>query len=179
MTEIRAHDGLVAPLACFPGTHIYDDMVRAGTIDDDYWIREKKDTLYLMTGAPARRSFKRLVALCARAGRGAGYTRQELEAHKSLLPDSFATWLASAEAYERQGDAGAALMEYESIERFSPRNLWAMLRIGRLLQATGDADGAAYYFKEALAAAPGSRMIRDLAGEARPQRRRSRGRATA
>ena len=179
MSEIRPHDGLVAPLAVFPGTHIYDEMKRAGSIDDDYWIREKKDTLYLMTGEPGRRSFKRLVALCARAGRGAAYTRRDLDAHKRLLPDSFPTWLASAEAYEAQGDAGAALSEYEAIESFCPGNLWTKLRIGRLLHQTGDAEGAALYFGQALAAAPNSRMIREFVGTARPQRRRVRKTATA
>lgn len=179
LSEIRPHDGLVAPLAVFPGTHIYEDMKRAGSIDDDYWVRQRKDTLYMMTGEPARRSFRRLVALCARAGRGAAYTRSELDAHKRLLPDSFATWLASGEAYEARGDAGAALCEYEAIERFCPGNLWARLRIGRLLHRTGDTEGAAFYFRQALAAAPESLMIRTLSSEARPQRRRARRTATA
>lgn len=179
LSEIRPHDGLVAPLAVFPGTHIYDDLKRDGVIDDDYWIRERKDTRYLMTGEPARRSFKRLVALCARAGRGAAYTRRDLDAHKELLPDSFPTWLASGEAYEARGDAGAALSEYETIDRFCPGNFWAKLRIGRLLHRTGDAEGAELYFAQAQAAVPESLMIRDLARAAHSQRRRARKSATA
>lgn len=162
LSECRPHDGLVAPLAVFPGTHIYEEMKRSGRIDDEFWIREKKDTLYLMPGTAGRRSFGRKKALCARVGRAAAYTRAELEAHKRLLPDSFATWIASGESFEARGDPGAALREYESIEGFSPGNLWAMVHIGRLLFETGDARSARDYFANALAKAPRSAMLAGL-----------------
>jgi len=165
--EIRPHDGIVAPLAVFPGTHIYDRMKTEGRIDDDYWVHERKDTLYEMTGAPARRSFKRLVDLCARVGRAAAYTRAELEEHKRLLPGSFPTWLASGEAYEQAGDVGDALGEYEEILRFSPGNLWALARIGSLMQASGDPDAARLYYRQALRSAPRSRYLEQLLDAAR------------
>jgi len=166
LEEIRPHDGLVAPLAVFPGTHIYARMKAQGSIDDDFWVREKKDTLYEMTGAPARRSFKRLVDLCARVGRAAGYTREELEEHKRLLPGSFLTWLASGGAYEQAGDVGAALGEYEEILGFSPGNLWALARIGNLLLASGDPDSATLYYRQALTSAPRSRYLKHLVDSA-------------
>ncbi|HZI92985.1 MAG TPA: radical SAM protein, partial [Patescibacteria group bacterium] len=172
MEQTRPHDGIVAPLAVFPGTHLYDEMKREGVIDDDFWVHEKKDTLYSMTGAAARRSFQRLTRLCDRVGRQAGYTREDLERHKKLLPDSFATWIASGLAYEAEGDPGAALAEYEAIESFCRSNLWANLHIGRLLRRTGDPDGAAIYLKRALDSSPRSRAVRDLleATKRRPAR---------
>ncbi len=164
--EIRPHDGLVAPLAVFPGTHLYQELMASGRIDDRYWLREKKDTLYMMDGPEARRSFLRLRRLCARVGRRARYTREELEGHKTRLPDSFATWLASAEGYEAEGELGAALSEYErTLERF-PGNLWALARIGALLIGTGDPHGARLYIDRALAAAPASLDLHNLAGRA-------------
>ena len=174
MEQARPHDGIVAPLAVFPGTHLYDEMKRTGGIDDDFWVREKKDTLYSMTGAEARRSFSRLARLCARVGRRAAYTRNELERHKELLPDSFPSWIASGLAYEAGNDPGAALGEYEAIERFCPSNLWANLHIGRLLLRTGDPDGAAIYLKRALASSPRSRAVRQLVDAARKPRSRIR-----
>lgn len=161
ISEIRPHDGIVAPLAVFPGTRLHDDMVAAGSINDSFWLR-RKNTLYAMTGAPARRSFTRLVSLCARVGRGAGYTREEIEEHKRLLPGSFATWLASGEAYEMDSDVGAALGEYEEIERFCPGNIWAKIRIASLLMRTGDPEGASLYLRSALDRLPRSRMIREM-----------------
>ncbi|HEY3176539.1 MAG TPA: radical SAM protein [Candidatus Polarisedimenticolia bacterium] len=162
ITEIRPHDGTVAPLAIFPGTRLYEDMRAAGEIEDGFWLRERRDTLYAMTGEPARRSLRRLASLCARAGRASGYTRGELEEHKRLLPDSFVTWMASGEAYEREGQVGAALGEYEEIERFRPGCVWAKLRIAGLLDATGDPEGASLYLKSALERVPRSRMIRGM-----------------
>lgn len=168
--EIRPHDGLVAPLAVFPGTHLYEEMKRQGVIDDRFWVTQRQDTLYRMTGRPARRSFHRLVALCRRVGRAAAYTREELDAHKRLLPGSFATWLSSGEGYERDGDPARAVAEYESIEAFSPGNVWAPVRIGSLLARSGDRSGAAIYFRRALDAAPRSRLVRDLLREVTERR---------
>ena len=166
LEEIQPHDGIVAPLAVFPGTWIHDEMRAKGELDADYWVREKKDTLYLMTGASARRSFRRLTTLCAKAGRTAGYTRAQLEEHKRLLPDAFPAWLASGLAYEAEGDPGAAMGEYEAIERFSPGNLWARMHIGRLLLETGDPPGARLYLRKALQSAPRSTAVRSLLAEA-------------
>lgn len=178
VAEILPHDGLVAPLAVFPGTHLYERMKSEGRIDDDDWIRERRDTIYLMDEPAAGRSFRRLTALCRRVGRKAAYTRADLEAHKSLLPDAFPAWLASGEAYEAAGDAGSALSDYETALRVSPDNPWALMRIGSLLERTGDPDGAALYYRQALAGAPQNRLARELletigpSSGGRPARRR-------
>jgi len=164
--EIRPHDGLVAPLAVFPGTHLYERMKADSRIDDGFWIRESRDTLYMMEGPAARRSFLRLRNLCARVGRKAGYTRVELERHKERLPDSFATWLSSAEAYEAEGDIGAAMEEYGRTLELFPGNLWALARLGSLLMGTGDPDGARLYIDRALASAPNSPVLAGLAERA-------------
>jgi len=164
--EIRPHDGLVAPLAVFPGTHLYQAMKTDGQIDDGYWIHERRDTRYMMEGPDARRSFLRLKRMCATAGRRARYTRADLERHKARLPDSFATWLASAEAYEAQGDVGSALSEYERTLELFPGNLWALARIGALLIGPGDPRGARLYIDRAIEAAPASPDLHRLAGMA-------------
>src|SRR5262249_30334810 len=99
------------------------------------------------------------------------YTRAELEEHKRRLPRSFAPWIASGLACEAQGDAGAAMDEYAAIDDFCPGNVWASLHIGRLLLASGDAQGATLALKRAQAAAPRSRAIADLLEAAGPLRR--------
>ncbi|HET6372917.1 MAG TPA: radical SAM protein [Candidatus Polarisedimenticolia bacterium] len=171
VAEMRPHDGIVAPLAVFPGTHLYESLKAKGAVSDDDWVTEKRDTLYMMPGERGRRSFKRLTALCSRVGRGAAYTREELERHKSLLPDSFPTWIASGDVYQLTGDIGSALGEYEAVLEFSPDNLWALSRIGALMQATGDSESAALYFERALSRAPACRWLAALLSEASARRR--------
>ncbi len=163
LEEILPHDGLVAPLAVFPGTHLYDAMKRRGEIDDSYWVVQKQDTLYCLPGRAGAKSFARLTALCRSLARRAAYTRADLERHKTLLPDSFATWLASAQAWEEAGDPGAALAEYDEILRFSPDNVWALARIGSLLARSGDPAGAALYLRRARRIVPRSTMLKQLA----------------
>ncbi|HET9482130.1 MAG TPA: radical SAM protein, partial [Candidatus Polarisedimenticolia bacterium] len=172
--RIRPHDGLVAPLAIFPGTSLYEEMKAAGSIDDDFWVRERKDTLYALTGAPARASFGRLTRLCERVGRGAAYTREELDRHTKALPGAFAAWIASADARELEGDFGAALADYQEILRFAPDNVWARIRIGRLLARTGDPASASIYLKQALAIVPRSRLVGEMLRSARQADRRGR-----
>lgn len=165
--RIRPHDGMVSPLALFPGTRIHDEMKAAGHLDEDYWVHEPKDTIYLQEGVRARRSFRRLSRLCARVGRSAAYTREELEAHKRLLPDAYTAWLASGDAYEACGEVGAAIGEYERILAFSPANVWALARLGRILLESGDPDGAAIYLTQARDAVPRSSYLRALLRAAR------------
>ncbi len=159
VSAIRPHDGLVAPLAVYPGTHLHDRMKAEGRLDDDFWIGAKREALYLMPGEAGRRSFRRLTRLCARVGREAGYSREELEEHKRLLPDSFATWIASGDALLRDGDVGGALGEYERAADLAPGSPWPPAREGTLLLASGDPRGAALYFRRAAGCAPRSRWL--------------------
>ena len=171
--EIRPHDGIVAPLAVFPGTRIHDDMVAAGRIEPDFWIRERKHTLYLMEGAAGRRSFRRLANLCARVGRRAVYTIEELEAHTRMHPGAFAPLLALGDGRVARGDVGGAMAAYEEILSGNPANVWGLVRTGMLLARTGDRIGGRLYLKEALRIVPSSLMVRDaLAAVARRGARR-------
>jgi len=170
ISEIRPHDGIVAPLAVFPGTRIHDDMVAAGRIDANYWIHEKRHTLYMMEGAAGRRSFRRLANLCARVGRKAAYTLEELESHKRMHRGAFAPLLALGDARAAIADVGGALEEYEEILRNDPANVWGLVRIGMLLYSSGDSKGARLYLKEAQRIVPKSRMVREALSALRGQR---------
>ncbi|HKY33961.1 MAG TPA: radical SAM protein [Candidatus Polarisedimenticolia bacterium] len=162
LEEIRPHDGIVAPLAVFPGTHLYEEMKRAGRIADDDWIAEPRDTLYAMGGEKAKRSFRRLTRMCGRIGRAARYTRAELEEHKRRLPGAWPAWLASAEAYEEEGRAGPALREYEAVLELHPGHPWALMGTARVLAATGDQEGARLCLDQAAASVPGSSLIASM-----------------
>ena len=161
VNEILPHDGMVAPLAVFPGTRIHDDLVAEGRIDEDYWIRERRHTLYLMEGAAGRRSFGRLAKLCERVGRKAAYTLDELAAHTRQHPGAFAPLLASGDACASAGDLAEALSRYEEILRHEPDNVWGLLRTGMLLAGTGDRKGGRLYLERARGIVPQSRMVRE------------------
>ncbi len=169
--EIRPHDGIVAPLAVFPGTHLYDQMKREGRMRDDDWLHERRHTLYVVPGAEGKRSFQRLVRLCDRVGRRARYTRAEIEGHKERLPDAWAAWLASAEDHEAHGRLGPALQEYEEILALWPGHVWGLMGAGRMLLASGDRQGARLYLEQAVKMAPRSRLAARCLASARPSRR--------
>jgi radical SAM superfamily enzyme YgiQ (UPF0313 family) len=174
---ILPHDGIVAPLAVFPGTHLYEQMKRDGAMRDEDWLTEKRHTIYAMPGKAGRRSFERLVRLCARAGRAARYTRADLDAHKRRLPDAFPAWLASAEAHEAAGAPGPALEEYSGMLDRWPGHVWALLGAGRLLLSSGDREGAILFLDQAVAAVPRSAVAaraRAAAGRGSPRGREAR-----
>ena len=178
LREILPHDGIVAPLAVFPGTHLYEEMKRDGAMRDEDWLTEKRHTIYLMEGDAGRRSFQRLARLCARVGRAARYTRTDREEHKRRLPDAFPSWLASAEAHEAEGRPGPALEDYTEVLARWPGHVWALIGAGRLLLATGDRAGAALYLDQAVAAVPRSAIVAALhAATARGTRDRREARA--
>jgi len=159
LEEIRPHDATVAPLAIYPGTALWEERKRISGKSDDYWVKEKADTLYAMAKPQRARSQARLAKICRNAMRaspsgprrskpGPAYAREELEEHKRLMPGSFAPLLASGLAFEAEGAQGEALQEYAQILDLDPANPWALYRSASVLLDSGDPAGALLFARE-------------------------------
>lgn len=64
LREMRPHDAMVAPLAIYPGTALWEEYKRTRGVDDGWWMEEKADTLYAMGARERRRSHERMARLC-------------------------------------------------------------------------------------------------------------------
>ncbi len=160
LREIRSHDAMVAPLAVYPGTALWEAFKKEKGSDDTFWLTERRETLYALPDAPRRRSHARMARICleATSGRsprgGPAYTRAELEDHKTKMPGAFAPLLSSALGYEAEGDPGMAIREYGAVLDLEPSNPWALYRSAVLLTATGDPEGALLYARALTRAHP-------------------------
>jgi radical SAM superfamily enzyme YgiQ (UPF0313 family) len=171
----RPHDAMVAPLAIYPGTDLWERYRSERGVGDDFWIEERGATLYAMAPEARRRSNARMAKVCVEAtsggrgrlgettslerqgrsildggggrprGRGSAYTRHEMEEHKARLPGAFAPLLSSGLAYEAEDLPGEALGEYGAILKLDAANPWALYRCAAVLTTTGDPEGAALY----------------------------------
>jgi len=108
LRECRPHDAMVAPLAIYPGTELWERYKRERGVGDGFWLTEKGDTLYAMAPGDRRRSNARMAKVCLEATTGArarsrlGETTSLRRQGRSLLERSGARPHPGGSAYTRE-----------------------------------------------------------------------------
>src|SRR5207249_7194105 len=141
LRRIRPHDGIVTPLAVFPGTELWEEHRAKEGLDDAFWNSIGHDGVYVRPDEYTGEALLRLSVLLDPAGPGASsnlYTAADFAAHRETVGECHATDLMEAEHCERAGDARAASRLYARLAAREPWNPWPFLRLGRLALEAGD-----------------------------------------
>jgi len=165
--EIRPHDGLVSPLAVYPGTGLYEEVKRRFGVSDTFWV-DSRDEAYSVRRDPwTRRSLRTLGAALRRVGKSAAYGPEDFARQREMVGDCYALRPSVGEIHERRGDLARAREEYEAILRDNPRSLWARMRLGRLAARRRLHAEAAGHHRAAAGIVPAFRLAHDLLRESR------------
>jgi radical SAM superfamily enzyme YgiQ (UPF0313 family) len=146
--EILPHDGLVAPLALYPGTKLADDSKGYLGLDDSVWIKDPRDAIYVREDPQAKRHFRVLLEELERTGRKAAYRDVDFDRFDSELGFTFTTALQRSEWHRLRGETDRAIAAAEAIVQREPRNPWGPLRLADLHAELGE-DAAARRWRKA------------------------------
>ena len=169
---IRPHDGLVSPLTVYPGTAQYEEAKQRFGLDDEFWVRDRREAYFVREDPWTRRAVRRLQATLRRVGRTAAYGRDDFAGHRAVVGDCYALRLAMGEFHDRRGAWGAARADYEAILRDDPRSLWARMRLGALARRRGRHEEAARHYRAAVDSVSRFHLAHSLLGEALLRQRR-------
>jgi radical SAM superfamily enzyme YgiQ (UPF0313 family) len=138
-------DGIVSPLAYYPGTSLFDDAKARGEVDEEIFLAGDSDRLFVRHDPHARQQFKRMAGAIDRASADGAFTRAEIESHLALTDRTWSSLLdlgALEEAERRPARARAAYREI--VDRW-PGSPWGYLALAGLEERAGRATDARHW----------------------------------
>lgn len=154
INDILPHDGLVSPLAYYPGTVLFDDAVRKGSTRPDLFERQREEALYVQSGPSVERATESILKALERVGRKARFSPADFSAQRKLLGYCHGLSLTAGEWFEGVGEYARAEAQYREINERQPDNPWGWLALGSLYGALGDSERGRHAFLRALSLVP-------------------------
>lgn len=125
-------DGVVSPVALYPGTALYDAVKERGDIDDSLWFSSKENGIYLRDDAEVGRWVHTLVNELGAIRERSWYREKDFRAHRRVVGgDCWVTDILEGDYYLDGERYDLALDRYRSAADRHPRNPWPFLRMGK------------------------------------------------
>ena len=135
---LKPHDGLVSPLAYYPGTQLYLEAKATRAVSADAFMEPGTPGIYVRNDEFTQKAMERiLMALDVSAQRNA-YNRSDFARHEKVVGFSHATNLLAGELCEREQDFVGAEHFYRAICRHQPLNPLGWFALGELYANCGN-----------------------------------------
>ena len=128
-------DGIVAPLAYYPGTSLFDDAKARGEVDEELFLAGDPDALFVRRDPHAERQFRKMVGAIEREAPKRGFTREEIEAHLALTERCYASLLDLGAWHQERREWRAAETAYGEIVERWPGSPWGRRALDGLAKA--------------------------------------------
>lgn len=152
--DIKPHDGQVSPLACYPGTSLFEDFMASGECNAEMFEKDRREAFYLRNDPFVAMSTRKLLDRLTRTADRSRFRPTDFAAQKKLLGFCHTTNLMAGEWYEAEGDMFRAESEYREITRRQPDNPWGWLALGELYTGMGNSVRAEKSFLRVLELVP-------------------------
>ncbi len=152
--RVLPHDGIVAPLAFYPGTRLYDESKRFLGVGDAVWLKDPRAAIYVREDREAVGHFERLVQALEETAPRAAYRPSDYDAFERRLGYTFTSGLQRSEWHRARGEQAQALAAANEIVRREPDNPWGYLRLADLHAESGDEHLAGAAMAEARRLVP-------------------------
>jgi len=152
--EIKPHDGQVSPLACYPGTSLFTELVSIDGRNARMFETDRREAIYLRDDSFVTESTRALLDRLTKVGERGRFCPTDFAAQKKILGFCHATSLMAGEMYEAEGDLPRAEREYREITVRQPENPWGWLALGELYGEMGEFMQAEKAFKRVMELVP-------------------------
>lgn len=125
-------DGIVSPLAYYPGTALFVEAERSGTAHRSMFFEDCPDALRVRGDPAALRQYRSLVAFIERWRPRNAFSREEIEAYLERTGRCSSALLDLGRHWEAAGQPGRARRCYREILRRWPDHPWALREMGEL-----------------------------------------------
>ncbi|MDR0498656.1 MAG: radical SAM protein [Holophagales bacterium] len=158
--KVLPHNVQISPLAVYPGTRLYSDLIASDALTHDFY-RKKKDVEVFARSAPTKglddfttEALNRLHQTAEKTRVRARYTPMDFKKQKSFLGWCATTNILCGEAAEDAGDIAEAVSQYSEIIKMEPQNPWGWLKRGLLRLHQENFQAASVDFLEVFKLTP-------------------------
>ncbi|MCU0845698.1 MAG: cobalamin-dependent protein [Spirochaetes bacterium] len=125
-------DGIVSPVALYPGTALYEAAKVRGEIDDSLWFRTKENGVFLRDDAEVGRWVHTLANELGAIRKRSWYRENDFRAHRRVVgEDCWVTDILEGDYYLDEERYDRALECYRAAAGRHPQNPWPFLRMGK------------------------------------------------
>ncbi len=155
LRKILPGDGMVSPVAYYPGTRLYEEMKAAGSVGDDVWFASADNGIFLRTDERAARGMMKILAELEALRKRSWYREDDFRRHRAVTGDDcWVTDILEGDWHRHGGRLDRALVCYGRVLELHPGNVWGYLRVGKTLAGKGDAEEALRFYDSARDLAP-------------------------
>jgi radical SAM superfamily enzyme YgiQ (UPF0313 family) len=131
--KISPNDGIVSPVALYPGTELYQRVKEKGSITDDIWFDKLESGIYLRTDRQVSKWMTELILELERIKNKSRYTDKDFKLHRQVSgTECWVTDILQGDYYFAEKQYKKAQECYQHIINNYPQNPWGHLRIKEL-----------------------------------------------
>jgi anaerobic magnesium-protoporphyrin IX monomethyl ester cyclase len=131
--KILPGDGIVSPVAYYPGTELYESGKRKKVIADDVWFKNHTPGIYLRNDSTVKVWMNELLKELNAIRSKSWYTAKDFAFHRKITGDDcWVTDILEGDYYLDEEKHSEAETCYSRVIKRYPANLWGYLRMGKL-----------------------------------------------
>jgi radical SAM superfamily enzyme YgiQ (UPF0313 family) len=131
--RILPSDGIVSPVALYPGTALYEQAKKRGLVSDALWFEKKNAGVFLRDDGQVKRWMDELLSELASIKKKSQYREEDFRKHRQVVGDD--CWVTDI----MEGDYYLTIRRYRNAEECYrrvitkyPQNPWGHLRMDTL-----------------------------------------------
>ncbi|MCX5895538.1 MAG: cobalamin-dependent protein [Proteobacteria bacterium] len=137
------HDGIVSPVALYPGTQLYERVKKKRTITDDVWFKKSASGIYLRNDEKVDAWMAELLIELERIKKKSWYREKDFAKHRKVAgEDCWVTDILEGDYFCYNKRYREAEKCYQRVIDRYPQNPWGYLKMAELQRTSGDLKGA-------------------------------------
>jgi anaerobic magnesium-protoporphyrin IX monomethyl ester cyclase len=131
--RILPSDGIVSPVALYPGTALYEKTKKRGLVSDAVWFENKNAGVFLRDDGQVKRWMNELLSELASIKKKSRYREEDFRKHRQVVGDDcWVTDIMEGDYYLMRRRYRNAEECYRRVIEKYPRNPWGHLRMDTL-----------------------------------------------
>jgi len=154
--NILPGDGIVSPVAFYPGTMLYEEHKCSGHIDDSIWFTNTDSGIYLRSDGEVREWIGMLLTELGKIRERSWYREKDFKLHHQVMGQgSWVTDILEGDYYKDEEHPVRAEQCYRRVITAFSDNPWGYLRMGKLKFGHGDFESALENYQMVVRLIPG------------------------
>ncbi len=153
--RILPGDGIVSPVALYPGTELYRTLRERGAISDAVWFQKSDAGIFLRDEDEMREWMLELLQCISLIRNKSWYRDRDFRKHRQVVGEEcWVTDILEGDYYLDEERYDDAVRCYGRVMSRYPRNPWGFLRMGKLHFMKGDFPEAEEFYEQMVKLVP-------------------------
>ncbi len=153
--QVLPGDGIVSPVALYPGTRLYEETRLEGGVSNSIWFESTESGIFLRNEEQVFNWMEELLKELSLVREKSWYRTEDFRRHRRVMgPDCWVTDILEGDYNLDEELYEAAERNYLRVISTRPANPWGYLRMGKLKFQLNDFDESERYYREVTRIVP-------------------------